>query len=212
MELIKESLIKASLVTFLVLVIGILAGLQVDDVRKDYVQDQLQQSNLRTQSLLVTQEYLEESSRDYCKVVDKRIKSISEQNTEVGRDLQSYSGKSISHKQDYKTIKNEYYVNQLRLYNILNEYKERCSSDPSLIFFFFDDSASSKRQGSALTKYYREVDNSTYIFSYNLKTVNSEVLELLRADYNVTEGPTIVINGGKTFKRYVSFEELREEL
>lgn len=212
MDLVKESILKAAAVTAVILVFGVLIGLQVDDVREGYVENQLRESTLSTQSLIVTREYLDESSQNYCKVVQNRIPEISEQNTQIGQDLQSFAGRSISNNQEYKQLRREYYVSQLRLYNLLKDYKTRCGEEATLIMFFFDDSAASNRQGSALTKYYREANNDSHIFSFNLDTDDSEVLNVLRSDYDVKRGPTVVVNGNQTFRQYTSFGELRSSI
>lgn len=213
MDLVKDSLLKALVLTLLILGIGLLVGLQMDDSRTGYLQDQLQESNLRAETFLVTQNYLEDSSVNYCEVVQDQIPQLAAKNAEIGNDLQSFAGKSLSNGDSYDTLKRRYYVNQLKLYNMLDSYKKNCGKqDLGLIFYFFDSSIESQRQGSVLTEYRRNVDNSTYIFSYNLETDESEVLEILKSDYNVTDGPTIVVNGNRTFRRYVPLKELQDVL
>lgn len=213
MDIVKDSLLKASLLTAVVLGIGLLVGLQMDDSRTGYLQDQLRESNLRAETFLVTQNYLEDSSVNYCEVAQDQIPQLAEKNAEIGNDLQSFAGKSLSNGESYDNLKKRYYVNQLKLYNMLDSYKKKCGKEElGLIFYFFDSSIESQRQGSVLTEYRTNVDNSTYIFSYNLETDDSEVLDILRADYNVTDGPTIVLNGNRTFQRYVSLEELKDVL
>lgn len=209
MDVVKSSIIKASAATAVILLFGILVGLQVDDARGNYIQDQLRESDLRMQNFLVTQSYLDESSRNYCRLVENQIPDLSDQNTRIGQNLQSFSGKSISNKENYRYLVRKYYVNQLRLYNVLSEYKERCGKDTTLIFYFFDESIESQRQGAILTEYYREVDNSTYIFSFNLEKNRSSVLELLKEDYRVEDGPAIVINGNRTYREYVPLTRLK---
>ena len=210
MDLVKESILKAGAFTAVILLIGVLIGFQVDDARGAYIEEQLRESNLQAQSFIVTQDYLEESSKNYCNVVQSRIPELSQQNRDIGQNLQSFTGKSISNEKSYTHMKREYYLNQLKLYNILTEYKQRCGANTTLVFYFFDSSADSQRQGAALTKYYREVDNSSYIFSYNLETEKSDITDILKSDYGVEEGPAIVINGNQTYRRYVPFGELRQ--
>lgn len=213
MDLVKESLLKAIGMTVVILGIGVLIGLQLDDTRTGFLEDQIRESNLRSETFIVTQDYLDDSSSNYCNVAESKIPELAEKNSQIGSDLQSFSGQSLSNGGQYKTLKRSYYVSQLRLYNMLRSYKSNCEVEElPLIFYFFDDSIESQRQGTVLTEYRREVDNSTYIFSYNLETEESEILEILKADYNITEGPSIVINGNKTFKRFVSLKELRQEI
>lgn len=210
MDLVKESILKAAAATTLLLLIGILIGLQVDDARTGFLEEQIRESNLRGETFVVTQDYLEDSSNNYCKLASSQIPQLSKRNAQIGRDLESFSSKSVSNSYSYEYMKKKYYLNQLKLYNTLEKYKERCHTNTTLIFFFFDDSIESQRQGSVLTRYRKEVDNSTYVFSYNLGTDKSTVLEMLKSDYNVSEGPVVVINGNKTFRRYVPLKELEQ--
>lgn len=214
MDLVKDSLIKATGLTVIILGIGVLIGLQLDDTRTGFINEQLEESNLRSETFLVTQDYLEDSSSNYCEVAESQIPQLAEKNAQIGNDLQSFSGQSLSNGDRYDTLKERYYVNQLKLYNMLSGYKNKCGKENlDLIFYFFDDSIESQRQGSVLTEYRKKVDNTTYVFSYNLETdQKSEVLEILKADYNVSDGPAIVINGDNVFKRYVSLKELRQVL
>lgn len=211
MDLVKESLIKAAVATALVISIGFVAGMQMDDARTGFLEEQIRESNLRSETFMVTQNYLEESSQNYCRVVRGQIPRIARENAQIGRDLQSFSGRSMPGK-DFSYLKEKYYVNQLRLYNILRGFRNRCNSNVTLIFFFFDSSIDSQRQGAVLTEYRTEVDNRTHVFSYNLNTGNSTVMDILKTDYNVTEGPTIVVNGDRTFRGYVSLKELKRVL
>ena len=209
MDLVRSSILRASAVTFMVLATGVLLGLQVDDLRGGHIQDQLQESDLEMQNFLVTQNYLENTDNNYCGFVESRIPGLSRQNTEIGRNLQSFSSKSISNDQEYKYLVRKYYVNQLRLYNVLSDYNRRCDENTSLIFYFFDSSIQSQRQGEVLTEYYSDVDNSTYIFSFNLEKEDSSVLNLLKEGFNVSDGPAVVLNGERTYRRYVPLKEMQ---
>ncbi len=210
MDLVKDSLIKAAAVATVIILLGVLVGLQMDDARTSYLEEQLKESNLRSDTFLVTQQYLEDSSQNYCTIVKNQVPDIAQQNAQIGRDLQSFSGSSLGSQKDFDHLKKRYYVNQLRLYNMLQNYRSYCGGNVSLIFFFFDNSIESRRQGAVLTEYRDKVDNRTYVFSYNLNTEGSSVLEMLQTDYNVTGGPTIVVNGNKTYRRYVPLAELRQ--
>lgn len=212
MDRVPSAFLKASVAALLLIGLGVLVGLQMDDRRTGYLNEQLRQTDLQAETFIVTNTYLEESSQNYCSVVSGQIPELARQNADIGRDLQSFSGQSISESRNYDFIKRKYYVNQLKLYNILKSYRERCRSNATLIFFFFDGSADSKRQGSVLTQYRKTVDNRTYVFSYNLETDDSQVLDILKTDFNVDEGPMIVINGNRTYRRYVPLNELKNIL
>jgi predicted transcriptional regulator len=211
MDLIKESLIKAAGVTLLVLLIGFLAGLQLDDVRTSYIDNQISEAEVNAQTVVAVQNYLE-SSESYCRLVEEEIPDMGRKNAEIGTTLQQFSSRGVSEAEEYKTLRRKYYVSQLRLYNTMIAYRDRCESDIDVIMFFFDSDISSERQGAVLTEYRREVDNSTNIFSYNLAVEDSQVLEVLKTDFKITDGPSIVINGNRTYKEYVPLKQLRQIL
>jgi hypothetical protein len=210
MELVKESLLKAGAATALILLIGFLVGLQADDARVDYLEKQIEESTIRSQTFVVTGEYLSDSSKNFCRVVSEQIPEVADENADIGQNLESFSGKSLSNHDQYEYLKKRYYINQLRLYNLISDYRERCSSNVTTVFYFFDSSIQSQRQGSVLTQYRRETENTTYVFSYNLDTDNSTVLEILKSDYEIDEGPAIVVNGNQTYRRYVGLKELKK--
>lgn len=212
MDLIESSLLKAGGVMFLVLLIGILSGLAMDQARTGYLDEQIRQTELQTETFVVSQEYLRNSSRNYCRVMQDRIPEMAARNAQIGQDLQQFTGKSISSEQEYDYLKRKYYVNQLRLYLMLDDHKERCDQETDLILFFFDQDMNSQRQGAVLTEYRRNVDNDTYVFSYNLDSKESQVLDLLKTDYGIEDGPVIVVNGDRVYRDYVPLKQLKEVL
>lgn len=209
MDLIQRSLLKAAAVTLMVLLIGFLVGLQMDDMRTGYVEDRISEASINSQTIMAVQNYLDES-KNYCSLVEEEIPEMGENNAEIGTSLQQFSSKGVSQGERYKVLRRRYYVSQLRLYNTINQYRERCSPEMDSILFFFDSDISSQRQGSVLTEYTQEVDNSTSVFAFNLDVDNSQVLDILKTDYNVTDGPTVVINGNQTYREYVPLKQLKD--
>lgn len=208
MDLIERSMVKAAAVTLMVLTIGFLAGLQMDDMRTGYVEERISEATINAETIMAVQNYLD-NSKNYCGLVRKEIPEMGENNAEIGTSLQQYSSKGVSEGERYKVLRRRYYVSQLRLYNTINQYRERCSADMDSILFFFDDNIASQRQGAVLTEYRQEIDNSTSIFAFNLAVDDSQVLDVLKSDFNVTEGPTIAINGNETYREYVPLKQLR---
>lgn len=209
MDLIKSSLLKATALMIGVLTLGVLAGLVMDDARTGYLEDEIRNTELQTETFVVSQQYLQNSSQNYCQVMEARIPEISQQNAQIGRDLQAFSSKSIGSKEDYRYLKKKYYVNQLRLYLMVKDYKSRCNTASNLVLFFFDSNMDSKRQGAVLTEYRRNLNNQTYVFSYNLDSKDSEILEMLETDYSIQDGPVTVING-EVYREYVPLKQLKQ--
>lgn len=208
MDVVKESLVRAAGFTFLMVLLGILVGLQMDDMRQDHLSEELRQSNLETETFLVLQSYLDGSGENYCELIDLRADDVSERSAELGSELEQLSGQAISDS-EYNYIRDRYYNNQLRLYMILKEYRERCDSGENTVLYFFDGGMQSQRQGEVLDEVVQ--NNGVHVFSFNLEVEDSPVIDVLERDYNVTETPTLVVNGEK-FEGFVSAGELQNEV
>lgn len=216
MDLVKESLLKAAGFTVLMLMLGVLIGLQMDDFRQDHLSEELRQSNLDTETFIALQNYIEDSSDNYCSLMEKRIPDISERSAQFGGQLQQLAGQNIGDDSEYEYIRNRYYNNQLRLYSTLTEYKDRCGSSDDLILYFFDSSVDSQRQGEVLNEIVETNNVSVFAFNTELnqdpEVADSPVVEILKADYNITTQPTLIINNKQKIEGFTSVVELENEV
>jgi len=214
MDIVKDSLLKASVFTFLILVI-VLVGLQMDDLRQERVQTGLEQSTLETETFQVLQDYVEGSEESFCKLSQLRFPSIGQRNAELGAELQRFDSQEFSNDEEYHYIFDRYYNNQLRFYMLVDDYNNQCGGEQDTILYFFDDSTDSQRQGAVLDEIGK--DQSAIIFAFNKAITNSSeqdspVVEILVKDHNVTRAPTLVINGEQKFEGFVSQGELENEI
>lgn len=207
MDLVKESIIKAGAVTFLVLALGILLGYQMDDLRQDHLSEELRQSNLETETFSVLDNYVQRSDRDHCQLMEVQIPSIGERNGELGSKLERFEAQNIGSDEEYRYIRDRYYNNQLRLYMALNSYKDRCNgTNQTTALYFFDDSTESQRQGAVLNEVVKQ--KNVQVFSFNGEVDDSLVVDVLTEDFNVTEYPTIIVNDDQKFEGFISENEL----
>lgn len=217
MDLVKDSLIKASAFTFLMVLLGVLIGLQMDNLRQDRVSDELRQSNLETETFTVLQSYVEGSGENFCELAELRLPDVGERNAELGSSLERFDSGSLTDKSEYEYLRNRYYNNQLQLFMLVNDYRDRCDGGANTVLYFFSDTTQSQRQGEVLSEVAKDRDD-IYIFSFNKdiadddRFADSPVLEILLKDYNVTETPTLVINGDEKIEGFISQGELENEV
>jgi len=215
MDLVKDSLVKASFLTCLFLVLGILVGLQMSDLRQDHTADNLDRTSLETETFSVLQDYMDESGDNFCEISSVRLPEVGQRNAELGSQLERFDSQEFSNENEYNYIRDRYYNNQLKLYMMVNEHNERCDGDQDTILYFFDDSTQSQRQGAVLDEIAR--NQGSFIFAFNMDILedperpDSPILEVLVEDYNITESPSIVVNGEKS-EGFVSQGEIREKV
>lgn len=211
MDLVKESIVKASAATLLILALGILLGYQMDDLRQDHLSEELKQSNLETETFSVLDNYVQRSDRDHCQLMEVQIPSIGERNGELGSELERFEAQNIGGDQEYRYIRNRYYNNQLRLYMALNSYKDRCNgTNQTTVLYFFDDSTESQRQGAVLNEVVKQ--KKVQVFSFNAEVDDSLIVDVLTEDFNVTEYPTVIVNDDQKFEGFISENELNYDV
>ncbi|MFO7794089.1 MAG: hypothetical protein R6V35_03895 [Candidatus Nanohaloarchaea archaeon] len=210
MDVVQDSLLKASAFTFILVVLGILVGLQMDDMRQDRLTEELDRSNLETETFSVLDAYISGSDGDHCQLMDVQIPKIGERNAQLGSELQRFEAQNLGSDEEYRFIRDRYYNNQLRLYMAMSNYRDRCGdTNQTTVLYFFDDSAESSRMGSVLNEIVLQTE--TQVFSFNTE-VDSPIVDILERDHNVTQSPTIVVNDEKKIEGFISVGELRYDV
>ena len=210
MDVVQDSLLKASAFTVLVVLLGVLVGLQMDDMRQDRLSSELEKSNLETETFSVLDTYVSRSDGDYCELMEVQIPDIGERNAQLGSELERFEAQNIGSDQEYEYIRDRYYNNQLRLYMAMNNYRDRCGdSNQTTVLYFFDDSTESIRMGSVLNEIVQQTE--TQVFSFNSE-VDSPIVNILKKDHNVTTSPTLIVNDEQKIEGFISVGELRYDV
>ncbi len=210
MDIVQDSLLKASAFTVLVVLLGVLVGLQMDDMRQDRLSSELEKSNLETETFSVLDTYVSRSDGDYCELMEVQIPDIGERNAQLGSELERFEAQNIGSDQEYEYIRDRYYNNQLRLYMAVNNYRDRCGdTNQTTVLYFFDDSAESIRMGSVLNEIVQQTE--TQVFSFNAE-VDSPIVNILKKDHNVTSSPTLIVNDEQKIEGFISVGELRYDV
>ncbi len=209
MDFVKESFLTAVGFTFLMISLGVLIGLQMDDFRGDHLSDELRQSQLDSETFSVIESYSGASGNNYCGLLEVQIPEIGERNAELGSRLERFDAQSLGDDSEYVYIRDRYYNNQLRLYMALESYQNDCSDNQTRILYFFDDSSNSERQGAVLDEVVE--DKGVQVFSFNVKA-DSPVVQVLVQNYNITEQPTLIINGETKLEGFISRGELLNDV
>ncbi len=210
MDIVQESFLKAAGFTLLILLLGVLVGLQMDDLRQDYLNDEIRQSDLETETFTVLQNYMEQNHESYCGLAEAQLPEISERGAELGQRLERFDERGRYDQDEYDYLRDRYYNNQLRLYMMLSDYKDECDAEENKVLFFFDDSTDSQRQGAVLDEIVMDTD--LQVFAFNTETDDSLIIEILEIDYNITQSPTLIVDDEEKIEGFISEGELRYEV
>jgi hypothetical protein len=185
----------AFLLSIVVFCIGIYVGYLVDQYNQQAIAkevDDISQKVSAAQLLLL----LEENGTSFCPVYGSQLGSINADVEKIGYELTFME----EEKQVFDVpLKKNYFVLEAQSYLLAKRMKERCSDNSTLLVYFYSNSNCSacKQQGDDILRARDETLGKVpqvRIFSFD-GDLGSPVANGLKAQFNVTRYPSIVING-----------------
>ena len=201
------------LITIVVFLGGLLLGWSVDGLRSGEVLDGLEWTALDTESYLVEQSFWDSLEGDDCAFAEPRLNSLSSQLTELGQYLTSYEKKSLFADDEFVYLTRRYFILEIQAYVLYTDLRENCGVDHDVILYFYgtDDSAS-ETQGYVLDRVVSNSEGSVDIFSINKDFEGDAAVDTLLLYYNVTQSPTMIVNGETKVEGYTSYQEILDVL
>ena len=201
------------LITLAIFVGGLLLGFSLDNIRTSQILGGLEGNELDTESFLVEQAFWEEFAGDDCNFAEPRLNSISKQLTELGQYLEEYEEKSLFEKDEFEYLARRYFLLEIKAYTLEIELREECGLDNTVILFFYgNDDPDSVNQGLILDRIVEKSDSSIDVYSVNKDFEGDEAVDSIKLFYEITDTPTMIINGETRVEGYVNFPSLAETI
>ncbi|NOQ55963.1 MAG: hypothetical protein GQ477_04120 [Nanohaloarchaea archaeon] len=163
----KEQYIRHIFITSLIAAIviftsGIMIGWVLDNYRTDEVLNIIKNNELNSESYNIEQIFLENIGDTDCEILTPRIKMISEELGDTGRELQRYGSASDFKKDEFDYLKRRYFLMEIKFYNLIYNYQKSCKDEytPILYFYKIDDSTS-EMQGYILDEFVKKYNEDT---------------------------------------------------
>jgi len=199
----------AFIVAAAVFSIGVFVGKTIDDA---VVNDISGDVSSLSQRLTTTQLFwlLEEDNPDFCSVYVSELQEVDEQREYLGQLLTVLEEK----KQIYAPeTKKEYFLLEAQSYLMAKKLSGLCMDGEDVLVLYFYSNENCElctEQGTAILMARDESENSEIrIYSFD-GDLGSPVVDAFKAQYNITEYPSVVINEN-VHSGFISKEELLEE-
>jgi hypothetical protein len=185
----------AFLLSVIVFSIGIYVGYLIDQYNQQSISqqvDEISQKVSSTQLLFL----LEGNGTAFCPVYDSQLDSINADIEKIGYKL-SYMEEE-KHLYDV-SLKKNYFVLEAQSLLLSERMKERCGDNSTLLVYFYSNSncSSCKQQGNDILRARDETQGKAplvRIYSFD-GDLGSPVANGLKTQFNVTQYPSIVVNG-----------------
>ncbi|MFB6191444.1 MAG: hypothetical protein ABEJ64_03365 [Candidatus Nanohaloarchaea archaeon] len=215
-EIQRYRYLVAALLTVIMFTMGVLVSNFVDDARTSSLQSEIQQDLVEIESKQLQLTYLKSGEVQSCDVLKAGLNNIvSGYNRRLG-NLQQYKEESVLQEQRFKTIRDRYILSGIRYWMFAQDLRQRCDYSPDTVLFFANsldqnDSEQNQRQARQLTLLKKERRSQILIFTIP-RNMEDGMVKILERQYNVTESPTLVLNGEEKLVGYHSRSEIREHL
>jgi len=207
--------IVAGAFTLLIFCLGLLLGLLIENQRIDYIRQLSTQQKLDFSSLQTQYAYLDQlgAEKDCSKMVNTFDETIN--NLEKARlKLVSYSQNSQTNNADFDQLRREYMLDQIQYWLFSKKVNQLCSKDAASILYFYstNDKCPDCGQEEFVLDYLKKRFGDRLLnFALDSDYTSEPMIQLLKANYNVTIYPTLVIEGQK-LEGFISKDEILGEI
>lgn len=207
----KYLLITAMILTITVFLGGIALGWTLDHYRADELLENIKQSELITESLIVEESFIDHYGGDRCELLSSRVYDLQQQSRVTGKQLSEWGEGDTFQTKDFDYLKRKYILLEIRFFILLNDLKNECNSDYNTILFFYQkDQEQSIQQGFILDELSDNYDN-LIVLSIDKDYTDEPLVELLRSKYGITKAPTLIINKVK-FEGFTSKAQIESAI
>jgi hypothetical protein len=212
----KERYIVAGLITLLIFILGMSLGLIVDYERVKAVDRENTLQKVNYDSLQLQYLYLSyvPEDKEACGILRVALEdSIAQLSDSLG-DVERYQKDSTINKKQFEIIQRKYLIDNLRYWLFSKKLQEVCGEDTVNILYFFslDSCTICPNQGTILSYFKTKLQDKLLVFPVNVDLEKDEqFIKILKLQYNVTQLPTVIINGEK-YEGVISRNELAQIL
>jgi len=210
----KRRYVMAAALTGIIFVLGLLLGLVIEFQRIGFVQQNKEIQDLDYESLQIQYMYIdllgqEKNCQAMIQTFDKSVNSL-----EATRNrIEQYSQGSMINKNDFDILQKEYSLAQIRYWLLARKTKSLCNTNIATILYFFGpDEICSKCNEQAFVLTYLKKRLKDNLLNFVLRGDQEEpMVTILKANYNITQYPTLII-GEKKFEGFISRSDILAEV
>jgi len=192
----KKILLRSLLLTILIFAVGILLNHVFDTFRISIIEDVMMGHEIDSEAYKAEGFFTETFGGEKCEIMVSRIADLKTEIRKVGEDLGSYSRFSFFRKKDYDYLKRKYFLLELRFLALIEKLNKECDNPYLPIIFFYEiDQDASERQGFILQDLSKDYEQQLIVLTLDKDYKDEPLVKLLADSYNVTEAPTLIIDG-----------------
>lgn len=201
-------------ITIIVVVGLLLINFFIDQKRSSKLNDEFMSYSWdmeESRLFLLFLDYVEEEGIS-CSVLKQRLTQLADNNAEFLDKLEKYENVNIFSGQ-YNSLKKTFSLRNMELFFYYSKYKKECDDSANYIIYFYPNNLECndcKIQANILDNI-RDLCSNAIIFALPSDS-DSDIINLFKFKYNITQEPSIVINGKETFSGVISRPDILNKI
>lgn len=207
----KQVLVVNFILALLIFSIGFMLSYGLDRLRVKEIITTIEDHELFRTSYILQDSFSSYSGNSNCEILNSSINTLKKETRDVGVKLSRYGEKAIFSKLDFDYLKRKYFLLELKMLALTNEFKKKCNPEITTIVFFYKiDDTLSLRQGSVLNDIDEKNPGKFIILSLDINYKDDPIIPLLVKKYEVNKAPTIIVNGNVKIEGFAASEQIKE--
>lgn len=195
----------AAALTIVIFMLGVLFSNFMDDTRYNSLKNDINQDNVELESRQLQLNYLRSDNVKSCGALEAGLRDIVSGYNNRLSNLQNYQERSFFKEQEFKSMKHSYILSGIRYYLFAQELRGECDYNADTALFFTegvgdnDNCEECGQMGEQLTILKRQYGEDLLVFTVPIE-MDDGMVNMLVGQFNVTEKPTVIINGNESKK------------
>jgi hypothetical protein len=205
--------ISAAIISTLLFASGLFIGYSINNEKLTSIDDNIRRVTRDIQNFQIEFLFLDVLGENAtCPLLAETLSGINKDSYEIGNKLESYGSESeIQDYNDYVNTKREYSRLLIGYWLLANKLKKTCRMEvDTIVYFYSKDCFKCDDQSFVLTYFKRMLNEKILIFTLDAD-LDEPSVQVIKKNYNITEYPSLVINGG-VYTGYQSKADLERTL
>ncbi|PIN76431.1 hypothetical protein COV17_02485 [Candidatus Woesearchaeota archaeon CG10_big_fil_rev_8_21_14_0_10_36_11] len=208
-KLSTKKYVLALILTILVFLGGIVAGIVLEDARlRDTKQITLSEKvNLR--SLQLQKEYIDLGIAE-CDALNQILESNINELAKKIAIIIDYEKTSVFSEEEFNLELRDYFLTEIQFLFVSNEIDKKCGKDNVKVVYFYDENADDT-QGKILDYLKKLFGSKVLVFSFNSNFNQEPMINILLTSYKIQQFPAVIV-GDNVFQGSTSVRDLMKSI
>lgn len=204
-ELSSKKYLIAFVLTLLIFVGGIIAGVILENARINDARQINLQEKVNLRSLQLQQAHIDSGIAD-CKSLHAILENNINELTQKMAVVIDYQKKAVFNEEEFNLQLQDYFLTEIQFYLLSKEIDKKCTQDSVKILYFYDQNEE-ETQGRILSYLKKMFGSKILVFSLDSDFMQEPMINILLTSYGIETFPSIVVDD-EVYQRHRNTKQL----